>query len=286
MPSYQFRVKPHPGRPQLNRARGLFKGLLFASSPGFTNGYTAGTFQTDYEDVRRQRGIFNTTVPNASPWQGGLGTGGRGIDNGDGSFNSVPEWVTGVAGDTRYDITFGFTACCLIRPDVLTTDGTLPFFKHMNQPYNGTTPGWCFTGAAGNLYRFQMSDGVNQRNVNSTTVQDIQRGHFVLATLLPTATGITVQMYVNGVLEGTQTSAVIFGMGNPANTPVKFLGLGTAAAGQPAFSGLVSMGAVWNRVLTPSEITRMAGDPFILWRGGWGEEDLAGVVPQTFLLAF
>ena len=284
MANIQFRQK-NPRRMTLNRGRGLHRGLIFACPPGWTNGFTAGTFQTDYDDKNMSRGIFNTTVPNASPFQGGSIPGGRGIDNGDSSFNSVPEFLTGVAGDTRYDLTYGFTAACLVRPDVLTTDGTLPFFKHMNQPYNGTTPGWCFTNAAGNVYRLNISDGVNQKAIVSVTTQDIQRGHLVLATVVPDGAGGTnLAFYVNGILEATANSAVIAAVGNPANTPIKFLGLGIVANGQPAYSGFVSMGAVWNRVLTPGEIGMLAADPFVLWRQS--EDDLAGSTFQTFFHVF
>lgn len=269
----------------LCRGRGLHRGLIFASAPGWTNGYALPNFDTDYDDFNMKRGVFNTTVPNASPFQGGTIPGGRGIDNGDGSFNSVPEFLTGVAGDTRYDITYGFTATCLIRPDVVTVDGTLPFFKHMNQPYNGTTPGWCFTNAAGNVYRFNMSDGVNQKNINSVTTQDVNRGHLVLVTVVPDgAGGVNLEFYVNGIRESTANSAVIAAMGNPANTPIKFLGLGIVANGQPAYPGFVSMGAVWERVLTPGEIGMLAADPFVLWRQA--EDELAGNIFQTYFHVF
>lgn len=276
MPGYQFRIKPS-SRPMLNRAHGLCQNLMFAACPGWTWGFTASTFQTDYDDYRLQRGIFNTTVPNASPWQGGLFPGGRGIDNGDGSFNSVPEWTTKITGDTRYDINFGFSVACLIRPDVLTTDGSIPFFKHRNQPYSGTEPGWMLTAGAGNTYKFEWSDGVSETNIVSTTTQDIVRGHMLVVTCAPNAakTTLAVNLYVNGVLEASVGASVL--IGNPANTPLKFIGLGTVAAGQPAFSGQVSMGAAWNRVLNASEITRMAGDPFIMWRQPDDLEGLGGL---------
>jgi concanavalin A-like lectin/glucanase superfamily protein len=287
---FKYRTK-EPYKHSLNRAHSLCNKLIFACAPGWAKGFTANGFQTEYDDYNMSRGIFNTTVPNASPFI--IGPGGRGLDNGDGSFNSVPEYLPSGAADTRYDITYGFTASVLVRPDLLSTDGTLPFFKHMNQPYNATTPGWCFTGAAGNVWRFQMSngDGVNQRNVNSVTTQDanLERADLLTATLLPTAGGgITVRMYVNGQFEAQQTSAAINGMGNPANTPIKFLGLGTAAAGQPAYSGFVSFGAVWERVLADSEILALARDPFVLWRPNRDMEMALGglLAQQTYFIAF
>jgi hypothetical protein len=130
-----------------------------------------------------------------------------------------------------------------------------------------------------------MSDGVNQKNINSVTTQDVVRGHFLTVTVVPVAGGgVNLAFYVNGIQESTANSAVINAMGNPANTPVKFLGLGIVANGQPAYSGQVAMGAVWNRVLSNAEITRMAGDPFIMWRSQ--EDDLAQAGFQTYFTIF
>lgn len=272
-----------PPRPVLNRAHGLCSSMIFASCPGWTKGFGQGaTPLGELEDFRGARGVWNAATLNDSPWQGGNRIGGQGLDNGDGTFTSAPEYLT-PAGDTRYDITNGMTAAVLVRPDVLSVDGTLPLFKHMNQPYNGTTPGWCFTAAAGNVWRFNMSDGVNQQNVNSTTVQNVFRGDLLLVTVAPVAGGgINLKFYTNGVLEGSANSATINNMGNPASTPIKFLGLGTVAAGQPNYAGLVSVGYVWDRVLSQGDINALATDPFRPYRRELVDESVYFQY-QTFL---
>jgi Concanavalin A-like lectin/glucanases superfamily len=269
--THEWPVKP-PLRPVLYRGSPFASGLLFASAPGWTNGRGQGATPVgELENVREYRGVWNAAVNNHSPWEGGNRIGGRALDNGDGSFVSAPEFLVGAA-DTRYDVAYGMTAAVLVRPDSVTTDGTLPFFKRMNQPYNATTPGWCFTAAAGNVWRFNYSDGVNQKAITCTTTQNVFRGDLLLVTLVPDGAGGTnTAFHVNGQKEATANSAVIAAVGNPAGTPIKFLGLGTVAAGQPNYSGLVSVGYVWDRVITQWEIDALASDPFAPFR--WPELD-------------
>src|SRR3954468_4529079 len=132
--------------------------MIFASAPGWTKGFGQGATPVgENEDYRTIRGVWNAATLNDSPWQGGSRIGGQALDNGDGSFVSAPEFLC-PAGDTRFDILDGFSAAVLVRPDVLSTDGTLPFFKHQNQPYGAAQPGWAFTAAAGNVWRFNCAD--------------------------------------------------------------------------------------------------------------------------------
>lgn len=250
----------------LNRAHPLCRNMIFAAAAGESKGFCAGTFQSDVENISGARMQYNAAVLNASPWQGGNEQGGQGLDNGDGSFVTAPEALS-PAGTSRYapDPTGGFSALVLVRPDVLSTDATIPIFKCRNQPYGATDAGWHFSAKAGNQWRFAYSDGVNERSVGSVTSQDpnLIRGDLLIATISPDMT--TLNLWVNGTLEGAPVNPAT-NMGNVAGTPIKFLGLGTAGAGQPNYAGLVSIGYVWTRTLTNGEINMLTADPFLPWR--------------------
>lgn len=266
-----------PARPRLDRANSLCSGLIFSSLPGWTFGAGTGTNPVgEVEDYRGSRGIWNAAVGNHSPWDGGLRIGGRGLDNGDGSFTSAPEFTI-PAGDTRFDITVNMSAAVLVRPDVLSTDATIPIFKRRNQPYGATEAGWHFSAKASNQWRFAFSDGVTERSVGSTTTtQNVFRGDLLLVTVTPTQ----LNFYTNGALDGSPSYAAT-AIGNPSGTPIKFLGLGTAGAGQPNYSGLVSLGYVWDRVLTQGEINRLYADPFSHYRNP--AEDVGNSQFQTYM---
>lgn len=267
-----------------NRGHPLARNCIFACAPGESKGFTAGTFLNDVEGVNMTRNTYNANVPNASPWQGGNEVGGQGLDNGDGSFVSAPEALS-PAGTLRYkpDATGGFAACVLVRPDLLSVDATIPIFKCRNQPYGVTDAGWHFSAKAGNQWRFAFSDGVVERSVGSVNTQDANliRGDLLLVNL--SIDNTTLSLYMNGTLEGSPSFAAT-NMGNVAGTPVKFLGLGTAGAGQPNYAGLVSMGMVWTRPLSLGEIEMLTTDPFAAWR--LPEDDLAQTSFQTFLNVF
>ncbi|MFL5310782.1 MAG: LamG-like jellyroll fold domain-containing protein [Myxococcales bacterium] len=265
--SHQWR--PKPIRPALNRAHGLCSGLIFASAPGWTNGRGQGASPIgEVEDVRNIRGVWNAAVNNHTPWEGGLGWGGRSLDNGDGSFVSAPEFLV-TAAETRWDLTANMSAAVLVRPDTLSTDATIPIFKRRNQPYGATEAGWHFSGKAGPSWRFAFSDGVTERSVGALTLQDVTRADLLIVLATPTQ----LRIYINGVLEGSPAFAAT-AIGNPSATPIKFLGLGTAAASQPNYAGQVGVGYVWDRLLTQGEINALAADPFTPYRATPFDEEL------------
>lgn len=266
-----------PPRPVLNRAHSLCRHMIFASAPGWTNGFTSGTLQAELDDFTLQRGIWTGAI-NASIWGSGNESGGRGIDNGDGSFNQAPEWIP-PAGDARYDIIRGWSAAVLVRPDVLIADNTIPLFKRRDQPYGATEEGWHFSGHTGNVWRIEISDGAAEASAAGTTVQSVGRGDLLVATTDRT----NLRLYVNGQLEATTATGLAINA--TSGLPIKFLGLGTSAAGSPSWPGNITMGAVWDRTITEGEIQMLYRDPFAPWRLELGDEE-AGTDYQTFLACF
>ena len=269
--------KPKPSRPVLNRANGLCRGLIFASAPGWTYGFTNGTIQTDPDEYLRLRGVWNASPLNASPWTSGNESGGRGIDNGDGSFTAAPEWLI-PAGDTRYDITRGWSAAVLVRPDILSTDVNIPLFKRRDQPYGATDPGWHFSAGAGNTWRVEICDGAAEASCVGTTTQNTVRGDMLVATYDRT----TLRLYVNGALEASTATGIA--VGNSA-AAIKILGLGTAGAGQPNYSGMVSLGLVWKRQISNAEIGALYARPWDMWTLPEEPEGIGGSF-QSYMLVF
>jgi hypothetical protein len=228
----------------------------------------------DPDDVTGFRGIWSRTVANLQyqRWWSGWG-----IDNGDGATSDSPVQYDDIG--TRYDVQFGWSAACHIRPDLQVSDTTVPFFKRGPQPYGATNAGWTFTGGAGNVYRVRISDGATQLVALGTTVQDPNATR--LDMLTATYDRANLRLFVNGVLEATTAGTIA--VGNPAGEDIKFNGFGPPPT-ESTFPSFIDMGCMWNRALTISEVRMLYSDPFIMWRLLDDDEGLADY--QTFLLAF
>jgi hypothetical protein len=160
---------------------------------------------------------------------------------------------------TRYDVTRGWSAFCSIRPDNVSADTTVPFFKRRDQPYGAGNSGWSFTGGPGNTYQVRISDGASQITVQSTTVQNTAVMHFICATY----DRVNLKLFVNGNLEATTASAIA--VGNNTGEPIKYLGLGPPAA-ELFFDGEMTVGIMWSRALSGAEVALLNTDPYIMWR--------------------
>ena len=258
-------------RPRLNRSDPLVDdSLLFAAAYGWRRGYTdraAGDFG-DRDAQSAYRGFW-TLGAGAGQYGAGPQIGaqaGWGCDNGDGvTGDSSQEWIPDPA--RWMDLPAqAATWAISIRPDVQSVNGQLPFFKRRAQPYGAANAGWCFTGAAGNLWRFNYSNGAAQATATGTTVQDVTgiRTDFLIVTMAPSGANVVVTMYCNGLLEaqiatGTQ-------LANAAATEaVKIFGLGPANERFPGFSDVAY---IWGRPLNEVEIKRLSADRFRPFRGG------------------
>lgn len=241
---------------------------LFAAAYGYRRGYTdrgAGDFG-DRETRSHYRGFW-TLGAGAGQYLGpinGAAVAGWGCDNGDGvTGNSSQEWIPDPP--KWMDLPAqNFTLAVSIRPDVLSTSGTLPFFKRSAQPYGATNAGWRFTGAAGNLWRFNWSNGATQGTVTSTTAQDanLRRIDFLVIRGTPSGANLLVEFFINGVLEVSTASSTT--LANAAATEAtKILGLDPTNV---AFSGFTDVAYVFKRPLTTPEIMRLSGDRFWYFR--------------------
>lgn len=284
-----------------NFAHGLWRHCLFAATVGSMRGHrvVAGPdYMGDYNDRFYSAEIGGTVgqgsrsqifeaggfTPNGVNWQ--TWSMGRGFDNGDGAVSlnpqgwndALPPTIPGVGTGNRYDLPqpvgvpqTGATWAVIIRPDAFSTNGQIPFFKRRAQPYGTAQPGWCFTGAAGNLWRFQISDGVTQFTRTSTTTQDanFNRSDLLViryAAVPGSATNSRMEFWVNGVAEagvaGSPSFATII-LPNPAGEDIKILGYGPLNETYPAF---IPFAAFWGRPLSNGELNQLYTDPFIMWR--------------------
>lgn len=302
MPRYGWpNAKPGIGRPVPNKAHSLWRMCRFASTVGSSRGHRQqGTPQGDFDDVYygncARSTIFTAGgfTPNGANWQNW--SMGRGFNNGDGTVslnpqgweNSLPPGILGVGTGERYDLPqLGATPICgatwavIVRPDLQTASRDVPIFKRRAQPYGAAQAGWHFSGEAGNLYRFEICDGVTEFGRNSTTVQDAlgQRSDLLVArywAVPGSATNSRLELWVNGVAEAGVAGAPSFAtvaIGNP-NEPIKILGYD---ATDGTFPGFIPFAAFWARPLTGAELNQLFVDPFVMWR--W----LTG--PQEFALA-
>ena len=273
--AHQLAPMPRHSRPRFQPRHPFARGCIFASLPGWPRGSTASGRFGAFDDTKG-RGMRGFWTLNNGPQQYQNWQAGPGVDNGDGvTSDSSFQWdITPIS--TKYDISaFGMTAAVAIRPDVLATSTTIPFFKRRAQPYGATQPGWCFTAAASNKYQVRICDGTTEAAVTSTTTMSTTRIDLVAFKY----DGGTLRLFVNGVQEAA-TSAT-FQVGNPATEDIKVLGLGPA---NETFSGFVDFAAVWNRPFSGQDMRTMV-DRFAMWRE---RSQLRGALSafQTFLLSF
>lgn len=272
--TYQWQnAKPGVGRPTPNFAHPLWRGCLFASTVGSSRGHRqqaspAGDIDDRFGNVNVRSQIFTTGgfTPNGANWQNW--SMGRGFDNGDGTTSLNPQgWADT---DGRYDITRGATWAVIVRPDLVSANTNLPIFKRRAQPYGAAQSGWHFSGDAGNLWRFEMSDGVTERSRTSSTVQGApNRSDLLVARYFDLFTGNgRLQLHVNGIMESS-TQFAFQSVGNPAGEPIKILGYDALNG---TFPGFIPFAAVWNRPLSDGEMAQVFSDPFVMWR--WLRDDL------------
>lgn len=277
-----YRKQP---RPMPNRASGLWSKCVFAHAAGWSKGFRSDGSLQDCSVEDQRRGV--------PTWTGSLdadnyvpGVSLPGIDIGR-SFRGGGASIDQISyADTldRYDLQGTnrlFTAAVLVRPVAVQTDDRILFSKKAN--INPGDAGWGWgTGFGGsNKYRFELSDGATEVFGDTIKAQNVNESVLLTATYNTT----NLRLFVNGILENTIAGGgVLIGLNNE---PVRFFG--NSANGN--YNAVVSMGAVWNRILADSEIAKLYTDPFFMWRTDLHKEFMFGNVGggtrfQTFFLNF
>lgn len=114
--------------------------------------------------------------------------------------------------------------------------------------YDGTniTYFMAYNGTSGNMrYLVDVNSRVTAQS--TTLITNTSNWYFMVGTW----DGTTARIYINGTQEGTAT-----GTGLVKQNTVGFMGLGNATGGAGAKGALDDV-AVWNRVLTPTEISTL-----------------------------
>ncbi len=263
-------TRAKPGRPSLNLGHPLVDdSLVFACAYGWRRGYTdrgAGDFG-DREERSRMKGVWTLGAGDFQYVDGPHGgmPAGWGCDNGDGvTGDSSQQW--GPPAARWQDLSAqANTWAVSIRPDVLQTNGQIPFFKRSAQPYGAANAGWRFTAAAGNFWRFNWSNGVTQGTLTSTTAQDpnFLRIDFLVARFVPNGANVDATLWVNGVLEASSINNATTLVNAAATEDTKILGLGPL---NERFAGATDVAYVWGRPLSTPEIMRLSADRFEPWR--------------------
>lgn len=255
-------------RPTPNRSDPLWDGLVFACAYGWRRGYTdrgAGDFG-DRDEVTRYKGFWTLGAGGGQYISGARSTGGGtpagwGCDNGDGvTGDSSQEWQPALA-SPYYDLPpNNWTLAVSIRPDVLSADPLLPFFKRRAQPYGAAQPGWHLSGGVGNVWRMSWGDGVSTQGMSFATTQDanLLRCDFLIVQAVDTFPTTTATGYVNGVRD-PQTASAVSLVNAAATEAVKIFGLKSDNSRFPGFSDVAY---IWKRTLTIPEISRISGDRF------------------------
>lgn len=267
--------------PTPNIARGLYRQLNIACSPGWEKGFTASTndqacprtpgagqFGTQAAPIPG-RGLWEVSG-DASLYQVPFESYGRSIENGSvvngslrfGNMQTFPPILS-------YESPFGWSLAILWHPQTVQS-ADQPIVARRASPYGATNAGWSLHCAAGNTYQARVSDGATQASVTSTTTQSTTRVDLIIATY----DRINLRMFVNGALEAT--TAATIAVGN-VNRSIRVYGTGGA-------DGTTGMLASWNRALTTSEIGSLYANPFAIWN--LDEEIDADFQWSTFFSAF
>jgi hypothetical protein len=262
-----------PVRPAPNRSVGLWSRCLYACAAGWNKGWSDNDGATTFEDQTKMKGVL----------QGSRGSthviidAGRALDAGS-SVNNI-NWNAPLS---RYNLSLGFSAAALVRPDSTTAPASdLAIFSKRNSTDN-TSGGWHLGIEDGsNTFEVEISDGVSGSRANSLIAPETTRSRLIVATYDRS----NLRIYIDGILRATEATSLTVGNNSE---PIRLFGF---AGNVGVFDGSASVAVLWNRPLSQGEISKLWSDPYIMWKTELHKEFMFGLAGggarfQTFFLNF
>lgn len=255
-----------PVRPVLNRAQPLFRGLLFSAAPGWDKGYDPNGVVAE-EDITRAHGDINGSLPGTFA----IYDGGRTMTAG----ASLDATQYGAYAVTKANANSRSISCAILtRPRSMPGVSTAVMMAGKTEQLGTTFPGYRLnlnTDAGGlTAFEWAMNDGAGTTNVRGTNgVPNTTSTFLVVGTF--NHLNDEFRLYVNGALDDEQIASRL-----PANNAANVTTF-SSDANVDTYDGIISMIAIWNREIQPSEVARLWVDPYLLWKAT-PDDDFEGIV--------
>lgn len=234
----------------------MTRGLLF----GVNCGWDKGLRNAANEVTRTSRNLVDGVSNGAAPASGVARVNGSGwalCSSNDSWYEYAPTSLSAISTPA------GLTVAALVEPLVLP--GVSTFNRRVVQKrLSGapTDPGFdLFLDSFVSLsWSFEWSDGVAEQTLRAG-IPVLNEQTLLVATLDTQANMATLSINASG----SNSTALTIVPVNPAALPVAICG-GIGPVNDRGGDNCVSMAAVWNRPISPREITQLWADPFTMWR--------------------
>ncbi len=243
-----------PARPFPNRGNSLWTGCTWAWPAGWGKGFRDNGDLSTLEDVHKGRGDIQTTPDTGNFAVQDMG---RVIAN-TGATKDKIVW-TNVG--SRYNPTHdSLTACALVRPNEIGFNQVKTILDIINSDdvFTGSYTFQIRLDDIGPVNKFQFALRIAGNKVLTSATSFTTTDTWMF---LCTYDGATQKIYLNGRLDATRAQT---GTPSKGAWPVRVFGATSNA--MPFLDAFVGMGAIWERVLTDSEIRSLAADPYQMWK--------------------
>lgn len=249
------------------RARSLWRGCRWAMNvrPFFGREQNGPWCCLDSRsrNAGRLRGTVGSTIINAQ--KGGIlvnsnGGGAAGTDLAweDWQWNAIPQLGIYMWQDTGG---MSLAACMKFRTALPATDVRI-LTKRFGTAANFHCGALSFSQTSGNKFEFSYCNGVTTQSIFSALVPNTTDLYVLVGRHWGNNALSRAELWVNGKLEATNAAPATY----PAykkDPPLVFFG--DTGSGNPTGNERASMGGLWDRPLTTSEIQMLTVNPYIMW---------------------
>lgn len=217
-----------------------------------------------HDSRSRNMGRFRGTigVPMVSPQRGGQFTNSNNAQTDlaweDYQWNAIPQ-----LGIYMWQDTGGMSlACCMKFRTALPGGDVRILTKRFGTAANFHCGALSFNVGAGNKFEFSYCNGVTTQSIFSGLTPNTSDVYVLVGRHWGNNVNNRAELWVNGKLEAFNAAPTTY----PAykkDPPLVFFG--DTGSGNPPGNERASMGGLWDRPLTTSEIQRLTTNPYVMW---------------------
>lgn len=245
------------------RARSLWRGCRWAVNVRPWNGRTQPAYCV-YDSRSRNLGRFRGSMGSAMV---GTRNGGRFVNSNsagtdwaweDQQWKAIPQ-----LGIYMWQDTGGMTlACCMRFVSALPGSNKRILTKRFGTASNYHCGALSFSQTAGNKFEYSYCDGTTTQSIYSSTSPVAGVTYVIVGRHWGNNSIKRAELWVNGKLEGLNTSPSTYPM-YKKDPPLVFFG--DTGSGDGVGNEEASMGGLWDRPLTTAEIQQLTRNPYIMW---------------------
>lgn len=248
-------------------ARGLWRGCRWAVNMNPWRGRTQAGSLMQHDSRSRNRGRLNGTIGAvmSQPKSGGRfmnANGGGAAGTGD-TFDDVQWQAIPQLGIYMWQDTGGFTLACTMRfVAAIPNSNRRILTKRFGTAANFHCGALSFNQANGNKFEFSYCNGVTTQSIFSGLVPTFGVTYNLVGRHWGNNALSRAELWVNGKLEAVNAAPATF----PAykkDPPLIFFN--DTGSGDLTCNAEASMGGLWNRPLTTTEIQTLNTNPYVMW---------------------